>query len=99
MDKIDMLSLISTVETRDAINQAVSSETVRSVYCTVMSVTRAEWIAASQKSLAPQAVVKIFYADYGGETIAELDGKRYDIYRTYGIGDYIELYLGTRVGV
>ena len=47
MDKIDVLSLISTVETRDAINQPVTTETVRTVYCTVMSVTRAEWVAAS----------------------------------------------------
>lgn len=99
MDKIEVLSLISTVETRDAINQAVPSETVRTVYCTVMSVTRAEWVAASQKSLAPSAAVKVFHADYAGETIAELGGIRYEIYRTFPAGDYIELYLGTRVGV
>lgn len=99
MDKIDVLSLISTVETRDAINQAAFSETVRTVYCTVMSVTRAEWVAASQKSLAPSATVKVFHADYAGEKIAELGGNRYEIYRVFAAGDYIELYLGTRVGV
>lgn len=98
MDKIEMLSLISTVENRDSINQPVITETVRTVYCTVMSVTRAEWAAASQKSLVPSAAVKVFYADYAGEEIAELCGKRYEIYRTHEAGDYIELYLGTRVG-
>jgi hypothetical protein len=41
----------------------------------------------------------VFFADYCGETVAELDGKRYEIYRTFGCGDYIELYLGTKVGV
>lgn len=99
MDKVEMLSLISTVETRDAINQPVSTETIRTVYCTLMSVTRAEWVAASQKSLAPSVAVKVFYADYAGEVIAELNGKRYEIYRTHGCDDYIELYLGTKVGV
>lgn len=94
-----MLSLISTVETRDEINQPIATETIRSVYCTVLSVTRAEWVAASQKSLAPSAAVKVFYADYAGETIAELCGIRYEIYRTFPAGDYVELYLGTRVGV
>ena len=102
MDKVDVLSLIATAETaetRDAINQPVTTETVRTVYCTVMSVTRAEWVAASQKSLAPSAAVKVFHADYAGETIAELGGIRYEIYRVYAARDYIELYLGTRVGV
>lgn len=99
MDKIDVLSLISTVETRDAINQPITTETVRTVYCTVKSVTRAEWVAASQKSLAPSACVKVFHADYAGEKIAELCGIRYEIYRTFTAGDYIELYLGRRVGV
>lgn len=99
MDKVGLLSLISTVETRDKINQPVCTETVRTVYYTELSVNRAEWVAASQKSLAPSTAVKVFYADYAGETIAELNGKRYEIYRTFGSGDYIELYLGTRVGV
>ena len=99
MTKIDVLSLISTTETRDEINQPATAETARQVYCTVASVTRAEWIAAKQQSLTPSAVVKVFFADYAGETIAELGGKRYIIYRTFGIGDSVELYLGTRVGV
>lgn len=98
MDKVDVLSLIATVENRDAINQPVTTETVRTVYCTVVSVTRAEWVAASQKSLAPSAAVKVFHADYAGETIAELGGIRYEIYRTFPAGDYVELYLGERIG-
>ncbi len=99
MTKVDVLSLISTTETRDKINQPVSVETARQVYCTIASVTRAEWVAAKQKSLTPSYVVKVFFADYAGETIAELGGKRYEIYRTFGTGDYVELYLGTKVGV
>jgi hypothetical protein len=99
MDKIAVLTLIATTETRDSINQPVKTETTRTVYGKMKSVTRAEWVAAAQKSLNPSAVVEVFFADYCGETVAELDGKRYEIYRTFGCGDYIELYLGTKVGV
>ena len=106
MDRVEVLTLISTVETRDAINQPVQTETSRSVLCTVKAVTRAEWVAVSQRqraiaqsALVPSKVVKVFFADYAGEDLAELQGKRYEIYRTYEAGDYIELHLGTRVGV
>lgn len=99
MDKVEVLTLVSTTEAADAIGQQISTETTRSVYCTVKSITRAEWIAARQQELAPEAVCTVFFKDYSGETIAELGGKRYDIYRVYGVGDYIELYLGQRVGV
>lgn len=99
MDKVTKLLLIARSETRDTLNQIRSVETCRKVFCTVKSVTRAEFVAASQKSLSPSAVVSVFFADYQGETIAELDGKRYEIYRTYRPDDYIELYLGTKVGV
>lgn len=99
MDRVEVLTLISTVETRDAINQPMQTETSRSVLCTVKTVTRAEWVAASQRALAPAAVAKVFFADYAGEDLAKLNGKRYEIYRTYEAGDYIELHLGTRVGV
>ncbi len=99
MDRVEVLTLVSTTETADAIGQQIPTETTRTVYCKIESVTRAEWIAARQQDLAPEAVCKVFFADYSGERIAELNGKRYDIYRVYEAGDYIELYLGQRVGV
>lgn len=99
MDKVEVLTLISTIESDDEIGQQIPVETSRTVYCKIESITRAEWIAARQQELAPEAVCKVFFADYSGERIAELKGKRYNVYRVYEDGDYIELYLGQRVGV
>lgn len=99
MDRVEVLTLVSTTETADAIGQQIPTETTRTVYCKIESVTRAEWIAARQQDLAPEAVCKVFFMEYSGERIAELKGKRYDVYRVYEAGDYIELYLGQRVGV
>lgn len=99
MDKVEVLTLVSTTEAADEIGQQIPTETTRTVYCKIESITRAEWVAARQQELAPEAVCKVFFMDYSGERIAELKGKRYDIYRVFEDGDYIELYLGQKVGV
>lgn len=99
MDKVEVLTLVSTIETADEIGQQIPTETTRTVYCKIESITRAEWVAARQQELAPEAVCKVFFMDYSGERIAELKGKRYDIYRVFEDGDYIELHLGQKVGV
>lgn len=98
MDKICTVSLISQTHTRDAIGQDTVQETVNSCICTVLSVTRAEFAAVQQKSLSPSYVLRVFFADYSGEKLAEFQGHRYEIYRVYAPGDYIELYLGEKVG-
>lgn len=98
MDRISKVALISHTSTHDDIGQEIQQETRNTVYCTVLSITRTEWAAAHQRSLSPAVCLKVFSLDYQRETAAEFEGKRYDIYRTFGIGDYIELYLGERVG-
>lgn len=98
MDRVSFVALISQTHTHDAIGQDIVQETVNSCICTVLSVTRGEFTAAHQRSLSPAAVVKVFYADYSGEQTAEFEGRRYEIYRTYPAGDYVELYLGEKVG-
>ena len=98
MKRVDKITLISTQYTTDEIGQKVKTEFGNSVICTVTSITRSEWVTAQQKSLSPAYVCKVFYKDYEGETIAEFQGKRYEIYRTFQPGDYVELYLAERVG-
>lgn len=98
MKRVTTLSLIQQTETLDAIRQPVMQETSSTVYGTILNITRTEWTAAQQQSLSPAARVLVFFGDYHGEKIAEFNGKRFVIYRTYGSGDYIELYLGERIG-
>lgn len=98
MQRVETIKLIAETMSLDEIGQPVSTESVSTCICTVSSVTRAEWAAASQRALSPAAVVKVFFRDYHGEKLAEFRGDRLDIYRTYQTGDYTELYLGTRVG-
>jgi len=98
MQRIDKIRLIAQTQALDSIGQPVMTETASECICTVLSVSRAEWAAAYQRGLSPDASVKVFFRDYKGEKLAELGGVRYDIYRTYQTGDYVELHLGTKVG-
>lgn len=98
MQRVDTIRLLTATRTQDAIGQDVENETGKTVICTVQAVSRAEWAAAGQRSLSPAAVVRVFFADYGGEKLAEMNGRRYAVYRTYQAGDYVELYLGEKAG-
>lgn len=96
--RVDKITLIAQTETLDEIGQPILTEIGTTCICTVLSVSRAEWVAASQRSLSPAAAVKVFFRDFEGQHIAELHGKRFEIYRTYQAGDFVELYLSERVG-
>lgn len=98
MDRVQKITLISEIPSKDDIGQEIMQETGNEAICTVKSVTRQEWITAQQKALSAAYVVTVFFADYEGEKLAELDGIRYAVYRTFNSGDYVELYLAEKVG-
>lgn len=84
---------------QDEIGQPIDCDDERQpIPCEVVSVGRSEWITAAQGGYQAEIMIRIFRASYNGEREAIYHGIRYDIYRTYGEGDRLELYLGTRVG-
>ena len=92
--------LISTTHKPDAIGQQVPVETRREVFCESGGIRQSEWFSAGQKRLKPQFMLTVFYDDYGGERLVEVDGVRYGIYRTYPAKhDKLELYLEKKGGV
>lgn len=95
MLRSDELILISESDAgRDANGFALPrSETRRTVYCDVRSVSVSEFYAARTAGYTA-SLKAIMYADeYLGEQIAEHDGKRMRIIRTYMNGQDIELTL------
>lgn len=100
MDRSRILTLIEATYTADSIGQQIAEETPREVYCGVSSISASEWFEAGRAGLKPEYRVTMFAPDYQGEEIAELDGVRYGIYRTYlGGNETIELYLERKAGV
>lgn len=60
------------------------TETRRMVYCQVLSVGRTEYWRAKDNGMHPQYIFRLSDAiEYGGEKIAEYNGKRYRIIRAY----------------
>lgn len=90
--------LVGSAWTVDTYGVYRESLTEREVFCTVDSVTRAEFFDAGRNGLNPSFKLTVFSADYEGETMLILDGETYRIYRTYSTGDDIELYVERQGG-
>ena len=100
MDRSTPIILIGEARTQNSIGEWISTETERTVYANVRSVTATEFFNASQIGLAPDYRFTMFGPDYQGEKILVYDGARYAIYRVYQAGtDKIELYVQKETGV
>lgn len=100
MARDHVVTLISTAYRTDSLFQRIPVEQRREVPCQVGGIRQSEWFSAGQKGLRPQMMLTVFDDDYLGETIAEVDGVRYGVYRTYPAKhDKTELYLEKKGGV
>lgn len=100
MDKSRVITLISVQHISDAIGQQVPHEIFRDVFCNITSVSASEWFDAGKAGLKAEYRATVFSYDYQGEELAELDGVRYGIYRTYvGKNENVELYLERKAGI
>lgn len=98
LNRYRTIDLISVTVQPDAIGQQINAETVRTVMARMRSVSLNEWTSVRQLGHNAEYQALVFFADYEGEEIAEVDGKRYHIYRTYNNGDYTELYMEEMIG-
>ena len=99
MNKYGEITLCVKRAVQDCIGQAID-ETLetRTIQCKVDSIGRGEWVTAQQGGYEAEIMVKVFSASYQGESLAQYNGKTYEVYRTFQSGDETELYLGTRIG-
>lgn len=99
MSKSNVMNLISVRYDQDENAIHIPKETKKEVFCEVKSVSGNEWASAGSQGLKAEYKVTVFAYDYQGEEIAELDGVRYGIYRTYlANNEDIELYLERKSG-
>lgn len=100
MDKSRVLTLVGVTYSFDEIGNEVPQEKKRNVFCNITGVSANEWFEAGNVGITPEYRVTMFSYDYQNEQIAELNGIRYGIYRTYlKNNEDIELYLERKVGV
>ena len=73
---------------------ATRVETKREVFCGFRSIGLREFYAANSTDYRPELkLVLADYLDYNGETLADYNGTRYRILRTYRTGQELELTL------
>ena len=73
---------------------ATRVETRREVLCGVRSIGMAEFYSANGTDFHPELkLVLADYLDYNDETLADFNGQRYRILRTYRTGQELELTL------
>ncbi len=100
MDRSNIVTLIKTEHVKNNIGVYEVFETKRDIFCNIGSVSGSEWMEAGRIGINPQYKITVFEYDYAGEVIAELNGVRYGIYRTYlGKNENLELYLEKKAGV
>lgn len=96
-DRVLVLLKESIVE--DAVGNQIPIETPKSVFCSVKSIGRTEFYAASSTGLKPELVFSIYESEYGNESKLKFNGQRYSIIRTYTTGNKeIELVCERKIG-
>ena len=99
MDRSAVIYLISETWTQNEYGIMQATETRRKVFAEVRSVTASEWFEGGRNGLNPEYRFTIYRFEYNGEEIAEYNGTRYTIYRTYEArNDALELYAEKRKG-
>lgn len=93
---VDLLTVTDGV---DAVGNSTKVTTSRTVFAEIGSVSSNEFYQAAQVGLKPEYLVRVFFADYEGEELVELeDGTQMSVYRTYRDDrtERVELYLTKR---
>ena len=99
MNKITEVTLISQVTTYSDIGVPTQTPTSTKVIGNLQAVSAQEFFRGGQLGIKPELITVIWAKEYNGEVLAEINGKRYIIYRTYTMNDgRIELYCQKDVG-
>lgn len=94
----DVITLITQTITLDTYGNEVATETEKTVFCEVNSISQTEFFAAENTELNPEYKFTIFFGDYDGQALVKFNGARYSVYRTYRTGDNLELYTERKIG-
>ena len=69
----------------DKLKQNITEEVKTVILCRKKSITRSEFYQANQAGIRPSLVVDIHSFEYDNQELAEFEGKRYRILKTYPV--------------
>lgn len=96
----DVCFLISYTTVKDELGQLIEEqESERQIFCSELSVSRAEFSAAGQHNRIPQCTIVVDSDEYDQERTVKHDNKKFTVYRTFMRSDGLtELYCEVRAG-
>lgn len=95
----DICHLISVISTQDEIGQPIKQEKEYLVFCSKLSITRAEFNAAGQLGFKPEMMLILDSETYNNESLLEYNQKKYTVYKTFPRSDgFTELYCEVKSG-
>jgi hypothetical protein len=95
----DVCNLIQTFSSKDDLGQAILAEKSYMVFCSKLSITRAEFNSAGSAGHKPDMMLIVDADSYDYEKYLEYQAKKYSIYKTFGRKDgFIELYCEEKQG-
>lgn len=68
---------------KDKLKQNITEEVKTVLLCRKKSITRSEFYQANQAGIRPSLVVDIHSFEYDNQELAEFEGERYSILKTY----------------
>jgi SPP1 family predicted phage head-tail adaptor len=95
----DITELIQITTTKDSLGQAIKEEKKFMVFCTKLSVSRAEFSLAGQIGHKPDMMLLVDSDSYDNEKFLNYHGKKYSIYKSYQRPDHFtEVYCEVKSG-
>jgi SPP1 family predicted phage head-tail adaptor len=89
----DICNLLSQTSTKDELGQPIISEKPYMVFCSKLSITRAEFNVAGQQGHKPEMMLVVDSDAYDNEKKLEYQNKKYAIYKTFmRVDGFTELY-------
>ena len=70
---------------KDKLKQNIIEEVKTVLLCRKKSITRSEFYQANQAGIRPSLVVDIHSFEYDNQELAEFEGKRYRVIKTYPV--------------
>lgn len=79
----DTIELITVVNDKNDVGDAIENEAPRKVYANRKSIRQSEFYQAMASGLKPEIMFEVMFFDYKDEKRLVYNGKKYSIIRTY----------------
>jgi hypothetical protein len=95
----DFCELLSITTTQDSLGQFIKEEKPFMVFCSKLSITRAEFNSSGQLGHKPEIMLIVDSDSYDNERYLNYQNKKYSIYKAFQrVDHYTELYCEVKSG-